>query len=86
MAYYLISVILTNKPPVIGIKEHSSAMIEVVFNYFRNKANAYFGESYIKSFDCVMISRQSENYKKWMEKRKKKAGIGDDNFGLNPRL
>ncbi len=83
MAYYRISVILTNKPPVIGIKEHSSLMIEVVFNYFRNKAYAHFGQSYIKEFDCVMISKQSENYKKWMEKRKKKAGINTDNFTLD---
>ena len=80
MAYYLITVTLLNKPTVKGIKEHGSSMIEVVYNYFKNKAHAHFGHSYIKEFDCVMISKQSESYKNWMEKRKKKAGIKTDSM------
>lgn len=55
-----------------GIKEHSSTMIEVVYNHFKNKAYAHYGESYIKGFDCVMISKQSDSYKEWMEKRMKR--------------
>ena len=80
MPYYKISVVLSNKPPIIGVREHSSAMIEVVFNYFKNKAYAHFGGSNIREFDCVMISKQSGSYKVWMQKRNKKAGISKDNF------
>ena len=82
MACYKITISLINKPSIIGIKEHSSSMIEVVFNYFRNKAFAYYGESNIKEFDCVLISKQSPDYKIWMEKRRKKAGISKDTFTL----
>ena len=82
MACYKITIELTNKLSIVGIKEHSSSMIEVVFNYFRNKSFAHYGESNIIEFDCVLISKQSADYKAWMEKRKKKAGISKDSFTL----
>ena len=82
MACYKITIKLTNKPTIVGIKEHSSSMIEVVFNYFRNKSFAHYGESNIKEFDCVLISKQSADYKAWMEMKKKKAGISKDTFSL----
>ena len=75
MAMYKLSITLYSGKQIIGVKEHMSRMIEVVFNFFRNKCIAHYGESNIKEFDCVMISKQSKTYKSWMEKRKKKAGI-----------
>lgn len=65
MPYYKITVHTRDKKSI-GIRQHDTINIEVIFNHFRKKAIASYGESNIKFFDCVMISKQSGDYQKWM--------------------
>lgn len=70
MPHYRITVTTRDKT-AIGIRQHDNANIDVLYNYFYKKAVAAYGESNIKDFDCVIISRQSNDYIQWMKKKNK---------------
>ncbi|MEO7802151.1 MAG: hypothetical protein ABIR81_09135 [Ginsengibacter sp.] len=52
-----------------GLKEHASSNHELVFEIFRRQAEASIGRNILINYDCLMLSTNSDDYKRW-EKEK----------------
>ena len=71
MPYYRITVKLRRKTPVIGIRELDKSDIDYAWRYFQNKIYQEYQQSEVISFDVVMVSKLSEEVKKYLQKPKR---------------
>ncbi len=67
MPYYKITITLPNGQRVSGIKEEINPNIDNVYHMYETRAYSHYGNHEIKSFDCVMISKRSDDYKDYMQ-------------------
>ncbi len=69
MPFYYIIIELSNKITVRGVREHHDHRIDLVWRLFEAEAHKHYTGSQIKSFDCMMLSKQSAIYQKCLSKR-----------------
>lgn len=72
MPFYKITIILRSGKMISGIKEEINTNIDNVYHIYENRANSHYGSYEIKSFDCVMISKRSKDYKEYLKNLQKK--------------
>ncbi len=72
MPYYKIIISLRTGRTISGIKEDINPNIDNVYHIYETKAFGEYGSNEISSFDCVMISKRSNDYKAYIQSLLKK--------------
>ncbi len=72
MPYYRITINLKKKKSVTGIRE-MDANIDTAYRHFNKKIFEEYRESEVISFDIVMVSKLSNDVKKYLAKPKRPA-------------
>lgn len=75
LRYYFITVMLKDKSLHKGIRTNESMEIDSAFILFRGRAHESFGQSNVIYFQCVQLSKHSDEVKDFNIKRADKARI-----------
>ena len=76
MPFYKITVWLKDSSPVTGVRELNELSIERAWQLFEGKAKEAYKERFA-GFDLVMISKRSDIFKDYLDKKNKKVDKSD---------
>lgn len=72
--YYQITIMLRDKSVHSGVRENAALDIDSAYLLFRNKAMEIYGDNNVIYFQCVQLSKHSDEYKNYMIRKAATAG------------